>query len=269
MQSVTEHPQVIDDYLHNETSEGHILGPFSIGTMPGIHTNRIGVISKKHQPGKWCLITDLSFPPDNSVNDAIDPTLCSLAYISVDQVAMAALQLGKGCLLAKADIKAAYRLVPVHPLDRTWLGMQWNSQLYIDGMLPFGLRSAPKLFTAVADAIEWCIHQRGVDLIFHYLDDFLVMGPPNSVTCKHSLELLVSECGELGVPLASEKIEGPSPILTFLGIEINTREGILRLPADKFQRLISAVTELNGCIVNHVLAGSWNLLSEHCNTRAR
>ena len=243
MQSATEHPQVIDDYLHNETSEGRILGPFSLGKMPGIHTNRIGIIPKKHQPGKWRLITDLSFPPDSSINDAIDPGLCSLAYISVDQVAITALQLGKGCLLAKADIKAAYRLVPVHPLDRRWLGMQWNNQLYIDGMLPFGLRSAPKLFTAVADAIEWCIHQRGVDLIFHYLDDFLVMGPPNSATCKHSLELLVSECGELGVPLASEKIEGPSPILTFLGIEIDTREGILRLPADKLQRLISAVNE--------------------------
>lgn len=121
--------------------------------------------------------------------------------------------------------------------------MQWNNQLYKDGMLPFGLQSAPKLFTAVIDAIEWCIHQGVVDLIFHYLDDFLVMRPPNSVTCKCSLELLVSECGKLSVPLASEKIEGPSPILTFLSIEINTREGILCLQADKLQCLISAVTE--------------------------
>ena len=117
MQSATEHPQVIDDYLHNETSEGRIPGPFSLGTMPGIHTNRIGVIPKKHQLGKWHLITDLSFPPDNSINDAVDPALCSLANISVDQVAITALQLGKGCLLAKVDIKAAYRLVPVHPLE--------------------------------------------------------------------------------------------------------------------------------------------------------
>ena len=51
----------------------------------------------------------------------------------------------------------------------------------MDGMLPFGLRSAPKLFTAVADALEWCIHKRGVESIFHYLDDFIVMAPPGSV----------------------------------------------------------------------------------------
>ena len=110
-------------------------------------------------------------------------------------------------------------------------------------MLPFGLRSAPKIFTAVADALEWCIHQRGVDGIFHYLDDFLVMGPPDSDTCKCSLDLLISECHSLGVPLAPEKLEGPSSVLIFLGIEINTCEGLLRLPAEKLRRLISTVTE--------------------------
>ena len=28
--------------------------------------------------------------------------------------------------------------------------------VYIDTRLLFGLRSAPKIFTAVADALEWC-----------------------------------------------------------------------------------------------------------------
>ena len=125
MQSAREHPEIIEEYLHSETSGGHILGPYSLNTMTGIHTNRFGVIPKKHQFNKWRLITDLSFPAANSVNDAIDPALCSLTYISVDQVAAAALQLGKGALLAKADIKSAYRLISVHPQDRIWLGMQW------------------------------------------------------------------------------------------------------------------------------------------------
>ena len=243
MQSAGEHPEIIAEYLQAETAGGRILGPYSLNTMPGIHTNRFGVIPKKHQCNKWRLITDLSFPRSNSVNDAINPALCSLTYISVDQVAAIAMQLGKGALLAKADIKSAYRLIPVHPQDRIWLGMQWDNKLYIDGMLPFGLRSAPKIFTAVADALEWCVHKRGVDYIFHYLDDFLVMGPPDSDMCKRSLELLISECNTLGVPLAPEKLEGPSSVLTFLGIEINTSEGILRLPAEKLRRLISTVTE--------------------------
>ncbi len=65
--------------------------------------------------------------------------------------------------MAKTDIKSAYRLVPVHPQDRRWLGMRWDDATYVDGMLPFGLRSAPKLFTAFGDALEWCIARHGIE----------------------------------------------------------------------------------------------------------
>lgn len=58
--------------------------------------------------------------------------------------------------------------------------MKWRDFIYIDGMLPFGLSSASKNFTAVADAVEWCVSQEGVELIFHYPDDFAVVGPPDS-----------------------------------------------------------------------------------------
>ncbi len=140
--------------------------------------SRVGVIPKGHKPGKWRLITDLSFPKGKSVNDAIDRELCSLQYTSVDKVATAAQRLGEGALLAKLDIKSAYRLVPVHPEDRPLLGMRWRGKDYIDCMLPFGLRSAPKVFTAIADGLEWCLRQKGVTDVDHYLDDFITMGPP-------------------------------------------------------------------------------------------
>ena len=95
---------------------------------------------------------DLSSPEDSSVNDGIDPSLCSLSYISIDIIAI--LCLGRGTLIAKTDIKHAYRQVPVHPQDRHLLGMQWQRGYYLDTVLPFGLRSAPLIFTAVADALE-------------------------------------------------------------------------------------------------------------------
>ena len=46
-------------------------------------------------------------------------------------------------------------MVPVHPQDRHLLGMMWEERVYVDAALPFGLRSAPKIFTALADATEW------------------------------------------------------------------------------------------------------------------
>ena len=60
-------------------------------------------------------------------------------------------------MLAKIDIAHAYRNVPVHPEDRKLLGMQWQGKVYIDTALPFGLRSAPKIFTAISDALEWIL----------------------------------------------------------------------------------------------------------------
>ena len=63
-------------------------------------------------------------------------------------------ELGHGTLLAKIDVESAYRLIPVHPSDRSLLGIQWKGKV-CNGMLPFCLRSAPKLFTTVADALEW------------------------------------------------------------------------------------------------------------------
>ena len=126
------------------------------------HIDRFGVIPKGHSTGKWRLITDLSFPPNLSVNDGIDPSLCSLcsrSYISVDQVADIATRYGRGALLAKVDIESAYRLIPVHPQDRPLQAAVWDSQIFIDPMLPFGLRSAPKIFNAMADALNWYLHQ--------------------------------------------------------------------------------------------------------------
>lgn len=46
---------------------------------------------------------------------------------------------------------------------------------------------------------------------------------------------------ELGVPLADEKTEGPSTILTFLGTVMDTNLGIARLPVDKLVDLLSLI----------------------------
>ena len=71
----------------------------------------------------------------------------------------------------------------------------------------------------------------------HYLDDFLTLGPPESPTCLRNLETIKGVCCHLGVPLALEKVEGPSQSLTFLGIVLDTRNMEARLPHEKLQRI--------------------------------
>ena len=69
-----------------------------------------------------------------------------LAYASVEDAAHIMHHLGQGALLAKLDIKDAYRIVPIHPYDRRFLGIQWKNNVYVDCQLPFGLASAPAIF---------------------------------------------------------------------------------------------------------------------------
>ena len=66
-------------------------------------------------------------------------------------------------------------------------------------LLPFGLQSAPKIFTTVADALEWVIKQWGVAQVYHYLDDFITLGEPGKDICARNLRIIPQICEELGL----------------------------------------------------------------------
>ena len=148
-----------------------------------------------------------------------------------------ALYLGQGALMAKTDLRSAYRRVPVYPDDQRLLGVCWDSHTWLDTALPFGLRSAPKLFSAVADALVWALYLEGVTHQLHYLDDFLLVGPPGSTACQASLNIALAVCDRFGLSVAPAKIAGPTTRLTFLGICIDTTLQQLELPSDKLRRL--------------------------------
>ena len=142
MQSAEDNAEVVEQYLAKECGLGRVVGPLALDDS--MHVSHFGVIPKPHQPGKWRLIVDLSAPKGFSVNDGIPPDLCSLSYASVDHAVQRIMSYNRGALLAKLDIESAYRIIPVHPDDRSLLGMVWKGRLYVDSSLPFGLRSAPK-----------------------------------------------------------------------------------------------------------------------------
>jgi len=115
--------------------------------------------------------------------------------------------------------------------------MKWREHIYIDHCIPFGLRSAPKLFNILADLLAWIAKQAGVSYLIHYLDDYLTMGPPYTPSCQHNVDTFVALCAELGVPLATDKLEGPSTSLSFLGIILDSHRMEIRLPSDKLARM--------------------------------
>jgi len=143
--------------------------------------------------------------------------------------------------LAKIEIKHAFRLLPVHPVDRHLLAMRWRDQIFVDTYLPFGLRSAPKLFNVLADLLSCILEQQGVSPPLHYLNDFFLLGPPQSPQCQENLLIVRHMCSLLGIPLALEKVEGPAVYLTFLGITLDTSRMEARLLAEKLNRIRNSV----------------------------
>ena len=192
---------------------------------------------------KWRLIVDMSSPEGRSINDGIPPELTSLSYISIQDVIRQIIKLGPGTFLAKLDIKSAYHIIPVHPADHHLLGLAWEGKLYVDATLPFGLRSAPKIFNAVADALQWILESHGIPLILHYLDDFITLGPPGSDQCAINCHITSTICELLGVPLAQEKCEGPCTCLHYLGFELDTVKMEVRLPKVKLDHLLHLLSQ--------------------------
>ena len=139
--------------------------------------------------------------------------------------------------MAKLDLKSAYQRVPVHPDDQPLLGMTWEGCTFCDRALPFGLRSAPKLFTAVADGLSWALQCEGVANLIHYLDDFFFWSEEGSPECAQALSTAVPLCHRLGLPSAPQKVAGPSTSIVFLGILINLARQEIRLPEEKLARL--------------------------------
>ena len=170
---------------------------------------------KGHNTRKWHLIVDLSCPPQLSVNDGIEEDPCSLRYASLDNaLRLIIIWVLDVSQLVKLNLKDAYRVILMHPDNQHLLAVSWNGEVYMDRSLPFSLRSEPKIFTAMADTMTWALFSRGIRFVLYYLDDFLLIGPPESREVSQVKEIATTIFGELGAPIVSQKTEGPSLRIT-------------------------------------------------------
>lgn len=188
LKSLSGRDVIVIDKLQKELQAGRIAGPFVKRPISTLRVSPIGLVEKK-VPGDFRLIHHLSYPEGNSVNDNIDPQLCSVRYTSFDEVIHMIQDLGQGCLLGKADIKSAFRLLPVRPQDFDQLGFKFQGQYYFDKSLPFGLAVSPATFELFSTFLEWLVLQKSTSgNLKHYLDDFLFAGRENTQDCLSAMK---------------------------------------------------------------------------------
>lgn len=126
-------------------------------------------------------------------------------YASFDDKVQLIRRTGRGCALAKTDIKNAFSLNPVSPTDYNLLGIRWQNQFYFDRSLSMGLSSYCKIFQCFSSALEWIAKSKlGILGVLHLLDDFLIDNKSLS-SCANDLLTFLHTCDETEVPVAPEK----------------------------------------------------------------
>jgi len=240
--SATSHIDTIEASIESELNKGRIK---VLAELPEYYfCSPIGLVPKKSDGVQtaWRTIFDLSCPESSSVNDGIPKEFGAISYESLDIAIRLIAKAGPGAILMKRDLKSAFRHVPVSPLDHWLLIFEWDGKFYVDMFLPFGLRTAPRIFNLFAEALHWIFETLLEWKVTHYLDDFLFVFPPNTdinQSCKLYDEILDT----IGLSGAVEKnMDGH--VVTHLGFEFDTLKMEVRLPINKKLRALQATQAL-------------------------
>lgn len=189
--------------------------------------------------GSVRIIQDCNKPVGRSINDH-SSTDYKVKYQTVND---AVESLTPGCFMSKIDLKAAYRSVPIHPKDfwftgikHTFIGDKKPTYLYNTRLIQ-GAKLSPMIFHRLSQAVKRYCQTIGINTVV-YLDDFLVIADnyKDALSVQHRVIHILRR---LGFDIAWEKIEGPKQRITFLGVELDSKEMSMGLPSEKVVGFIS------------------------------
>ena len=196
--SALDHPEVITEYLANEVAAGWKAGLFTQPLFSDFVESPMGIVTKKCLfPVTYRIIHDLSLPPQDSINNHIDPDAFRCFYGSFNNVVAHIIKHGVGTLSAKLDLADTFK----HILARS---QDWP---LLDLFLPFGLHSSPALFNECVDALQYAMQINKVQDLLHYLDDYFTVGPPESPVCASNIATMIATCEELGFTANPKKLQ--------------------------------------------------------------
>lgn len=141
------------------------------------------------------------------------------------------------------DFKDAYLHIPIHFSHRRFLRFVFRGKVYQFKVLPFGLSSAPRVFTKLTRYIVIHCRSLGLRLIL-YLDDSLLLARPKSLAYQHR-DLLMALLDDLGfvINFAKSEIE-PRQNWTYIGLDWSSATMHVAVPQDKLQQLHEAAQGL-------------------------
>ena len=202
----------------------------------------LGLVPKP--AGGFRHIHRLSSPPRHSVNDHIPTIYGQLKYSRFEDALDHVRRAGVGAILVKHDLADAFRHIPIHPADWWLFGFEWQGKQFQERFLPFGLRTAPRIFNLFAEALHWILASKLTEAITHYLDDFLAVFTAAEAAEAQQYEMIFAAiCQALGLEIKTAK-NASGTLIEFLGLIIDTGKMEARLPAEKKERALVRISQL-------------------------
>ena len=147
--------------------------------------------------------------------------------------------LSQGWWATSIDLTDAYLHIPVHAEHRRFLTFMLDGRKYMFKALPFGLSTAPRVFTRITRVFGAHLRKLGVR-IFMYLDDWLILAPTPQIAARDTTRV-VREAEALGWLINWEKSElVPSQSPQFLGAILDFRRGLAFPTPDRIQTTLES-----------------------------
>jgi len=145
------------------------------------------------------------------------------------------------------DIKQGYHHIDIFEEHQTYLGFSWkiNDKLryFIFTVLPFGLTSAPFIFTKIMRSLVKFWREQAIAIAV-YLDDGLGAANSYSICIKHSF-IVNSTLINCGFIVNVEKSNWkPSKILTWIGITANLENKTYTIPSKRVISLAASISKI-------------------------
>nr|XP_025040076.1 uncharacterized protein LOC112545658 [Pelodiscus sinensis] len=142
--------------------------------------------------------------------------------------------LNKGDWFAVLDLQDAYFHVTIHIAHRRFLRFVVGDDHFQYRVLPFGLISAPRVFSKTLAVVAAHLRRIGV-VIFPYLDDCLIKAR-TQLEAQHMVVATQELFDSLGLIVNIQKSRPlPTQILNFIGARLDSQLERVHLPLEHFQ----------------------------------
>ncbi len=151
----------------------------------------------------------------------------------------------EGAWTYQFDVTSAYHHIRVHPDHWGCLGFAWRGSYYAFCVLPFGLSTAPFVFTKVMKTLVTSWRRQGIPVIM-MLDDGLG-GDKDEVVARQHAHIVSSDLRACGITVNDTKSHWVPAQTTpaYLGYAIDFRRNLLSVKLERLVKVMRALIDLS------------------------